>query len=121
MLLETVYHETSLVKFRDEVTHNMPVCVQPPKSSRDYYMQYHLAKTEKTGKCDSSKIKIRCISRLFLNDEQGFYILHKWVTVLSRMRRMHQASKRIRIRLYELISLNTAIHYNTRIQLVIKI
>ena len=38
VLRETVYHETSLVKFSDEVTHNMPVCVQTKKISRDWLL-----------------------------------------------------------------------------------
>ena len=32
----------------------------------------HLAKQKKTGKYDSSKMQIRCISRLFLNEEEDF-------------------------------------------------
>ena len=50
MLCETVYHETSMVKFSDEVTHNMPVCAQPQKTSRDCYYMQHLAKTEMQSK-----------------------------------------------------------------------
>lgn len=71
MLRETVYHETSLVKFSDEVTYNMPVCVQT-KIIKSRLLYATSRETEKTGKYDSSKMQIRCISRLFLNEKEDF-------------------------------------------------
>ena len=59
---------------------------------------------EKINKCDSSKTQFRCISRLFLNDEKGFYILHNHRRFYGVcMRRMPQASKRIRILTHKLL------------------
>ena len=46
VLRKTVYHETSLVKFSDEVTHNMPVCVKTKTNKLRYYMQ-QIAKKQK--------------------------------------------------------------------------
>ena len=83
LLCKTIYHETSLVKFSDKVTHNMPVCVQTNTIKSRLLLYATNRETEKTNKYDTSKMQIRCISRLFLNDEKGFYILHRQGRFLS--------------------------------------
>ena len=54
VLRKTVYHETSLIKFGDEVTYNMPICAQN-RIIKSRLLYATSRETKKTGKCDSSK------------------------------------------------------------------
>ena len=77
MLRKTIYHETSFVKFRDEVTYNMPVWVQTKIIKSRLWLLYATSRENRTAiKNKSIKKQNKCISCLSLICEKGFYILH---------------------------------------------